>query len=218
MNGLSAWWSAATRGWVLLLAVIGMVALWDVAISLFDVPSFLVPTPGAVIEVIRKNPEWLLKQTYYTLLATLAGFAAAVVIGVALAIAIVSSKLVEQTLYPVLVALNSIPKVAIAPLFIIWAGTGLGSKILMAAIIAIFAIVVDAIMGLRSVDPEVLDLAKSLGGDLARPDRHHCERVHRLEFRPGLRDYNGPEHIRYRPNFCGVAHSGGLGNRPLLRA
>src|SRR6185503_13596441 len=99
-------------------------------------------------------------------LATVLGFALAVIIGVGLAVIIVYSRTAEQTIYAALVALNSIPKVAIAPLFIIWVGTGFPSKVTMAAVIALFAIVIDTVLGLRSLDPELLDLARSMG---ARP-------------------------------------------------
>ena len=86
----------------------------------------------------------------------------AVVIGVALSIAIVYSRFLEETLYTLLIALNSLPKVALAPLIIVWMGTGLAPKVVIALIIALFAIVIDTVLGLKSVDPEVLDLARSL--------------------------------------------------------
>jgi NitT/TauT family transport system permease protein len=70
----------------------------------------------------------------------------------------------EQTIFSILVGMNSIPKVAIAPLFIIWVGTGLQAKIAIAATIAVFPIIVDGVLGLRSIDPDMLDLARSLGG------------------------------------------------------
>jgi NitT/TauT family transport system permease protein len=77
----------------------------------------------------------------------------------------VSSKLVEKTIYTLLVAFNSVPKVAVAPLFIVWMGTGASPKVAMALFIGIFAIVVDTVQGLRSVEPDMIDLARSLGGD-----------------------------------------------------
>jgi NitT/TauT family transport system permease protein len=95
---------------------------------------------------------------------TLVGFALAVVIGVSLAVAIVYSRFLEATLYTSLVAMNSVPKVALAPLFVIWLGTGDQSKVGMAFLIAIFAIVIDAVLGLRTVDPDMLDLGRSLRG------------------------------------------------------
>ena len=86
-------------------------------------------------------------------------------IGILLAVLIVHSKFLEYTLYTLLIALNSVPKVALAPVFVLWLGTGNPSKITIAFFIAIFAIVVDTVLGLRSVHPEMLDLAHVLGGN-----------------------------------------------------
>jgi NitT/TauT family transport system permease protein len=83
-------------------------------------------------------------------------------VGVLAAIGIVYSRFLENTLYTFLVSLNSIPKIALAPLFIIWMGTNLSSKVAISMLIALFAVVIDTVLGLRSVDPEVLDMAKSM--------------------------------------------------------
>jgi NitT/TauT family transport system permease protein len=91
-----------------------------------------------------------------------------VLIGVLLAILIVESRLLEKSIYALIVGLNSVPKVAVAPLFVIWLGTDAEPKIAIAFLIAVFAIVIDAVLGLKSVPPEILDLARSLrGGRLA---------------------------------------------------
>ena len=87
---------------------------------------------------------------------TCLGFFLAVVLGVALAVGIVYSKFLERTVYTLLVALNSIPKVALAPLFVIWMGTGTEPKVAIALMMAIFPIVIDTVLGLRSVDPDML--------------------------------------------------------------
>jgi NitT/TauT family transport system permease protein len=149
-----------------MVSAVALIVLWELVVDLSKVPAFLVPAPSTVVAEILKNPLWFWGHTYYTLLATVCGFALAVVIGVVLAVTIVYSRAIEQTIYTALVALNSIPKVAIAPLFIIWVGTGFMSKVTMAAVIALFAIVIDTVLGLRSLDPELLQLARSMG---ARP-------------------------------------------------
>jgi NitT/TauT family transport system permease protein len=128
------------------------------------VPRFLLPAPSDVVEALVQEPAQFAYHAAYTLQATLAGFALAVILGVLMAMAIVQFKLVEDTLYPLLVSLNSIPKVAIAPLFIVWMGTGVEPKIAIAAMIAIFAIVIDTVHGLRSVHPDMLDLGRSVRG------------------------------------------------------
>jgi NitT/TauT family transport system permease protein len=82
------------------------------------------------------------------------------VLGVALAVGIVYSKLLERTIYTLLVALNSVPKVALAPLFVIWMGTGAAPQVAIALMLGIFPIVIDTVLGLRSVDPDMLSLAR----------------------------------------------------------
>jgi NitT/TauT family transport system permease protein len=145
----------------MLLAVL---VLWELVVRLEMVPPFLLPPPSEVAMAMVQDWKQLMYHTGYTLQATLIGFALAVVLGVVLAMAIVQFKIVEDTLYPLLVSLNSIPKVAIAPLFIVWMGTGMEPKIAIAAMIAIFAIVIDTVHGLRSVHPDMLDLGRSVRG------------------------------------------------------
>jgi NitT/TauT family transport system permease protein len=157
-------WNRTLRtGRVLLMAAAALI-VWEAAVNILQISPVLVPAPTRVFKELINDPTWLLINGYYTLFATLVGFALALSIGVILAIAIVYSQALEDTIYAALVSMNSIPKVAIAPLFIIWVGTGIGSKIAMAAIIALFAIVIDTVLGLRSVDPDMIDLARSLGG------------------------------------------------------
>ncbi|MCK8784494.1 ABC transporter permease [Roseomonas sp. NAR14] len=151
----------------LLLPTIGMVAfvlLWEAAVDVFRIPSFLVPAPSAVYEELIAFPGWYAEQTAYTAMVTLAGFVLAAVLGFLFAVVITESPLLDRLLFPLFVALNSIPKVAIAPLFLIWFGTGALPKVAIAFLVAVFAVVIDASLGLRSVHPDVLDLARALRG------------------------------------------------------
>ncbi len=166
MSAATLWWSRHSRWAVLGASGVVIIVLWELAIGWFQVPAFMVPAPSRIVAEIFRSPAWLWGHTYQTILATLLGFALAVVVGVAVALLIVYSRIAEDTVYAVLVALNSVPKVAIAPLFIIWVGTGFSSKVVMATLIALFPIVIDAVLGLRSIDPDLLDLSRSMG---ARP-------------------------------------------------
>lgn len=157
-------WLATSRARIITAVLLVSFLLWEGAVSLFQIPQFLLPSPRLVLQEIAAAPRWFADAAYYTLLATVLGFLLAVALGVILALLIASSRIMEQTLYTALVALNSIPKVAIAPLLLIWIGSGLESKVVMAAVIAIFPIIVDTALGLRSVDPDTIDLARSLGG------------------------------------------------------
>lgn len=158
-------WSSG-KGRVLNIVILLAVLLlgWELFVWLGDIKPFLLPAPSAVLRALESKPMWYLYHTYYTLLETLLGFGLAVVLGVIMAVGVVYSRLVEQTLYTLLVTLNAIPKIAVAPLFIIWLGTGLEPKIAIATLVALFPIVIDTVLGLRSVEPDMLDMAKSLHG------------------------------------------------------
>ncbi len=144
---------------VVVLAV--LVVVWEMSVRIFGIRSFLLPSPTIVISDIIDNPLFFGKQSLYTLYITSAGFLIALVGGVLAAIAIVSSSFIDRTFYTLLVATNSIPKVALAPLFVIWLGTGGAPKVAIAAIIAIFPIVINTTAGLRAVDNDMIDLAHS---------------------------------------------------------
>lgn len=147
-----------------LVVLVALLALWEVAVRAFHPSPLLLPAPSSVVMELIAEPDMYLANTWYTVANTLIGFGMAVVIGVSLAIGIVYSRFLEAVLYTPLVALNSIPKVALAPIFILWLGTGSSSKIGMAFMIAIFAIVIDSVLGLRTVDPDMLALGRTLKG------------------------------------------------------
>lgn len=135
---------------------------WQVAVMAFHVQPMVLPTPTSIVAAFTEAPRWFLVEGMYTLGTTMAGFAIAVVVGVLLAILIVEVQFFESTVYALITALNSVPKVAIAPLFVIWLGVGAAPKIAIAFLIAFFAIVIDTVLGLRSVPPEMLDLARTM--------------------------------------------------------
>ena len=143
-------------------SIVAMFVLWQVLVDVLHVRSLLLPAPTAIFAALYDAPRWFLQEGMYTLETTLIGFALAVAVGILLAILIVEIRLLESTLYALIVALNSVPKVAIAPLFVIWLGTGPGPKIAIAFLIAFFPIVIDTVLGLKSVPKEMLDLAKHI--------------------------------------------------------
>ncbi|MFH0296534.1 ABC transporter permease [Bradyrhizobium sp. 31Argb] len=155
---------AARRAAVPLLGVAIFLLVWEIGVRALGVRSILLPAPSLIIEELAASPGWFAVQTAYTLGITLAGFAVAVVFGVLFAVAIVEWKILDRLLFPLFVALNSVPKVALAPLFLIWFGTGAEPKIAIAFLIAVFAVVIDTALGLQSVSPDTIDLAKTLRG------------------------------------------------------
>jgi NitT/TauT family transport system permease protein len=140
----------------------GFLVIWEAWVRIAHVPVYFLPAPSAIIAEIVENPAWYARHAAYTVGACLLGFFMALAVGVLAAIGIVYSKALENTLYTLLVSLNSIPKIALAPLFIIWMGTNLSSKVAISMLIALFAVVIDTVLGLRSVDPDVLDMTKSM--------------------------------------------------------
>src|SRR3984885_7908771 len=152
-------WAAVAGMRSTLLVLAALVLLWEVAVRTLDVPPILLPAPSRIAVELASAPMFYVRQSADTLMTTLAGFALAVVLGVGLAIGIVYSRLLERVVYTLLVALNSLPKVALAPLFVIWLGTGVEPKIAIAVMLAIFSIVVDMVLGLRSIDPDILAMA-----------------------------------------------------------
>lgn len=142
---------------------IAAIAAWDIAVREFAVPSYLVPKPEAVALIFAQNWQYLLFHSWVTLAEILVGFVLAVVIALPLAVLIVYSRPMERLIFPLLVASQSVPKVAIAPLLIFWAGIGMFPKVLVALLIAFFPIVVDTVIGLRSVETEMLHLTRSMG-------------------------------------------------------
>ncbi|WP_456635962.1 ABC transporter permease [Bradyrhizobium sp. USDA 10063] len=155
---------AVRHGAVPLLGAAIFVLIWEVGVRALGVRSVLLPPPSLIAEELAASPGWFAVQTAYTLGITLAGFAVAVVFGVLFAVAIVEWKILDRLLFPLFVALNSVPKVALAPLFLIWFGTGAEPKIAIAFLIAVFAVVIDTALGLQSVSPDTMDLARTLRG------------------------------------------------------
>ena len=153
------------RQWLVgALTMVAFLIVWELSVRLLHVRQITLPPPSAVLNELGGEWRWYLGQTAYTLMTALGGFVAAVVVGVALAMMLVGSRWFEHSIYPLIVALNSVPKVAVAPLFVIWLGTGYEPKLAIAFLIAVFAVIVDAMHGLRSVPQDVLDLGRVLKG------------------------------------------------------
>ena len=147
--------------WLLVMLVL----LWDLSIRLLKIPPYLVPTPISVIGQLYKEWPMLWRETLPTLYATLGGFALSALIGVPVAMWIAYSRVVESFVYPLLVFSQSVPKVAIAPLFVVWFGFGVFPKVIVAFLLGFFPVIVATVQGFKSIEPEVIDLARSMGAN-----------------------------------------------------
>ena len=141
------------------------IGIWKGLTSLFHIPSFLLPPPEDVffeyISLLMNG--LLLKHTYVTLYETITGFLAGAAIGMLLGYPLAKSRKLERILSPYIVAAQTAPKIALAPLIVIWLGFGLSSKFFLVALIVFFPIFVNMITGMRSVDMNLLELMKSTG-------------------------------------------------------
>jgi NitT/TauT family transport system permease protein len=150
------------------LAVVVLVAVWAAAVKIFDNPDYLLPAPQAVAARVVKEWALLWKNGAYTLMSVLTGFAAGVAIGVPLAFGIVLSRSMERIAMPFLVMSQTIPKVAIAPILVVWLGFGILPKIAIVFLISFFPIVVSTVVGLKSVETDMIVLVRSMGARTAK--------------------------------------------------
>jgi NitT/TauT family transport system permease protein len=146
-----------------LVTLVLALAAWELVVDGFRIPEYLLPAPSGVASAMLTSWRYLALHSAITVYEILLGFVLASAVGIPLAMLIVYSPLVERGVYPLLVASQAVPKIAVAPLLIFWAGLGLFPKILVAFAISFFPVVVDTVVGLRSVEPEMLHLARSMG-------------------------------------------------------
>ena len=145
------------------LVIAGMFLVWEAACRLFSIPPFILPAPSLIAESMVKWWQPLLTNAWATLVTTFVGFMMAVVFGLALGVAVGSSVLVYRGLYPLLIAFNSVPKVAVVPILVIWFGAGFWPAVLTAFLISFFPIVVNVATGIATVEPELRDVLRALG-------------------------------------------------------
>ena len=165
-SGVSRVLNAAWLRPFLFLVVI--VAAWDLSIRLFHIPPYQIPSPGDVVAVLWSDWPELLQQSWPTTYATLCGFLLSALFGIPVAMLIAGSKTVESYIYPLLVFSQSVPKIAIAPLFVVWFGFGIVPKVISAFLLGFFPVVVSAVQGFKSVDPDMVDLARAMQGSRFR--------------------------------------------------
>lgn len=145
-----------------------LVVVWQLVVELADISPTVLPAPSAIASAIADNRVELLQQTWPTLLEIVVGFGIAVVAGVLTAIVVTAVPVIDKMVRPLLVASLVVPKIAIAPLFVLWFGFGYAPKILVTAVIAYFPIVVDTALGLSSLPREMRMLMRSMGAGRVR--------------------------------------------------
>jgi NitT/TauT family transport system permease protein len=145
-----------------LATLFGMVALWQLIVILFPIPAFILPGPLAVWKTAAAFGANWIPHAIATISVALTGFGIAIVVGVLLAIIIVHSRVLAQILTPALVVLQIVPKIAFAPLFLVWFGLGPVPIVVVTFLVAFFPMVVNAAVGLSDIEQDLIDLTRVL--------------------------------------------------------
>jgi NitT/TauT family transport system permease protein len=147
------------------LVICGVILLWEAAVRLFEIPEFVLPAPSVIAASIVKWWNPIVVNAAQTLKTTLIGFAAANALGLTLGAIVGSSTYVYHGLYPLLIAFNSIPKVAVVPILVIWFGIGTAPAVITAFLMSFFPITVNVAAGIATVEPELRDVLRALGAN-----------------------------------------------------
>ena len=154
---------AATIGWPVLVTTLILLA-WEISVRMLGIRSIILPPPSAVLEIMAQRHDLLLTHLWPSLYLTVLGFLLSVIGGIFVAVLITYSAIVRKGFYPVIVVSQVIPKISIAPLFIVWFGTGTMSSLLLAFLVAFFPMTINAAMGFESIDEEIHRMARTFMG------------------------------------------------------
>jgi NitT/TauT family transport system permease protein len=146
-----------------IVVIVALLALWEAGTRLFAVPLFLLPPPSAIVAAMAKNVALLAAGAWVTTLEIVLGFLLSIAVGIPLALMIFLWPPFSRAVLPLLISSQAMPKVAIAPLFLVWFGFGMVPKVLIAFLIAFFPVVINTAVGLAAIEPEKILLARSMG-------------------------------------------------------
>ena len=159
--GTGTWRRRVAEQWPALAVFVAFVALWQLAVGLLDIREYLLPSPGAVLRAMGPGTDipWA-AHLWVTTVEVVGAFVLAALAGVGLGLAVAWSPLASRALMPFLVFVNTLPKVAVAPLFLMWLGYGIWPNMLIGALIGFFPVVVNTAVGLQQIDDDLLDLGR----------------------------------------------------------
>lgn len=155
----AASWLERYSTWLLLLVLL---AFWEALVHAFDIPQFLLPAPSQVLALTIDEWDLIQKHSLSTIGSILSGYACAVIFALMVSALMIRFPLFERLIMPLFVGLQSVPKIAIAPLILVWVGAGAGSKILVVMSIAFFPIVINTMTGFKEVDRGLAEVFRSV--------------------------------------------------------
>jgi NitT/TauT family transport system permease protein len=153
---------SAHRNSISVVTVLGFLGVWQLLVTLFDVPTWLLPSPVTIWFAFVKEAPMLVRHVVATGTGAVGGLIIGSLAGIVLAIVMVRSRLIERILMPLLVIDQSIPKMALAPIFVIWFGAGMASRVFIAIVISFFPMIVNAVRGMKGVDTRLNQLMETL--------------------------------------------------------
>lgn len=154
-------WAIFREYYLSALSVLALVIIWELGVHLLNTPIYLLPAPSQIFIRLFTTPT-LMYHAWVTLQEIILGFLLGAVVAIVLATSMSEFKTLEKAFYPLVVVSQSFPKEALAPLFLIWLGYGIMSKVVIAALISFFPVMINTIRGLRSVNPLAVDLMRSM--------------------------------------------------------
>jgi NitT/TauT family transport system permease protein len=152
-----------TERFAALILTAFLLLCWQIAVPMLGLSEFVLPAPFAIGMELIRDYRLMLNEAYFTLMEIVAGFGVAILVGLPVALSIFYSRLFERAVYPLLVALQTIPKIALAPLLVLYLGYGWAPKVTMAFLISFFPIVIATVIGLRGLDANLVSLIRSMG-------------------------------------------------------
>ena len=156
------------QSWMFVLFFVGFFLFWEYAVDFFEVPRYILMPPSVIVEKGWADLDRLLYYTYVTGLETVLGYAVAIILALPIGLAIAFSSILRRTVYPFIVCIEMVPKIAFAPLFISWLGFGLLPKVIIVFLVCFFPIVLNAILAFNSLSEELTRFCQSTGASLSR--------------------------------------------------
>ncbi|MCS5657451.1 MAG: ABC transporter permease [Dehalococcoidia bacterium] len=156
MSKLHSWFAPV-------MILVGIVVAWELWVQVWNIPKWQLPSPSEIARELAASRGLLLEHTLVTLEEIVLGFIAALAAGLLLATGIAYSRILERSVYPIVIASQTVPIIAIAPLLLIWVGYGIAPKVIVVALICFYPIAVNTVDGLKAVDPDMVNMIKTLG-------------------------------------------------------